>query len=561
MNQTTDASAMFAPIWRRRWLILTVGVLVAAGTYFYYKHQKPTYQATTQIYLAAGSEEQVSSSGNPLASKKSSAPEPTAQAVLINSAIIRSTVRQQLRKERGTRAGRTALAGKVKAKASEKSPFITITSEAKSAVGAALLANLTAQTYAARQNGKYHRAIESAIALARRQVRRIEASAETRAAEATQPAKGSKGAGSAPAKGKGSSASVALQTANLVSKINQLENDLSIVNVRQVNPVKPKAVKQVSASPKRNAIFGFVVGLLLASFVAYAVARLDNRLRSLAEIEAAFETEILTALAAVRRPIVAADGELRPSKQLREALERLHTSLQFGGVQRPDGQGRPRKILFLSANSGDGQSTTIAGLALVQRDAGQASTIVESDLRRPGLSRLLGLAPKPGLAAVLAGQLAPQEALQGVGGRSPQAPATELGAAGGPVAVAHTPVTGSASVLVGEPVGNPQALLSSGAMDETLRILAGFSDYVLIDAPPPLEVSDAMPLLHLADAIVIVARVGQTRESSARRLVQLLARTPSAPVLGVVANAASPKDIEKYGFSTYSGRSWRSRVS
>lgn len=554
---------MFAPIWRRRWLILTVGLLVAIGTYFYYKHQKPTYQAATQIYLGAGAEEQVSLSGSVVTGKKASTPEPSAQAVLINSPIIKSSVRQQLRRERGTRAGRTALAGKVKAKASEKSQFITLTSEAKSAAGAALLANLTAQTYVNRQNGKYHHAIESAIALSRRQVRRIEASEEARAAEAAPATKGAKGSkGATTSKGKGSSAAVALQTANLISKINQLESNLAIVNVRQVNPVKPKAVRQLSASPKRNAIFGFLVGVLLASFLVYALARADSRLRSLAELEAAFGTQILTALPAVRRPIVLEDAEPRPSKQLREPLERLHTTLQFGGATGQDGQGRLRTVLFVSANGGDGQSTVIAGLALVQRDAGQATTIVEADLRQPTMARLLRLEPKPGLPAVLERQLTLQEALQGVGGRSPQAPVPELGAAGGPVAtVAHTPVTGSASVLVGAPVVNPSALLASPAMDETLRALAESSDYVLLDAPPLLEVSDAVPLLHLVDAIVIVARVGQTRESSAGRLVQLLARTPSAPVLGVVANGVSQKDIEKYGFSTQSGRSWRSRLS
>jgi tyrosine-protein kinase len=549
---------MFAPIWRRKWLILAVGILVAVGTYFYYRHQRPSYQATTQIYLSAGAEEQVSLQGA-AGTKKSAQLEPSAQAILINSAIIRVPVRQQLRKAPKTKAVRTALAGKAKAKATEKSQFVTLTAEARAAVGAALLANLTAQTYVTRVNDKYHHAIESAIALTRRQMRRIEASEEARAAETAAAAKGSKGNGSASAKSKGSSTSVALQLANLSSKVNQLEANLGVTTVRQVNPVKPKEVKQLSASPKRNAIFGFVVGLLLASFAAYALARLDNRLRSLAEIETAFEAEILTALAAVRKPIVSDEGQPRPSKQLRESLERLHTSLQFGGVQRPDGQGRPGKILFLSANSGDGQSTAIAGLALVQRDGGQATTIVEADLRHPTQARLLGLESKPGLAAVLAGQLAVPEALQGVGGRAPQAPPAQLGAAGGPLATMQTPLTGSASVLVGEPVANPSALLSSEAMAETLRVIDGFSDYVLIDAPAPLEVGDAMPLLHLADAIILVARVGQTRESSARRLVQLLARTPSAPVLGVVANGVSQKETEKYGFSSPSGRSWRGR--
>lgn len=558
MNETTDASAMFAPIWRRKWLILTVGLIVAVGTYFYYKHQRPSYQATTQIYLAAGAEEQVSLTGV-ATSKRSSQLEPAAQATLINSAIIRSVVRKQLKSGQKTHASRTALTGKAKAKATEKSPFITITTEAHSAVGAAFLANLTAQVYVRRVNDKYHHAIEAAIALTKRQLRRLEADAEARSAEAAAAAKGSKGA--APAKSRSSSASSTLQLADLESKINQLEANLSVVYVRQVNPVKPKEVKQLSSSPKRNAVFGFIVGVLLACFAAYALARVDDRLRSLAEIETAFGTQLLTALPAVRRPILYEAGTPRPSKQLREPLERLHTSLQFGAAQHPGAQGPPRSILFVSANSGDGQSTILADLALVQRDAGASTTIVDANLRHPSQARLLKVDPKPGLPAVLEGQLAPGEALQGVGSRAPQAPVPDLGPAGGPVAtVAHQPVTGSASVLVGGTVANASALLAAPAMDEIVRSLAA-AGYVLVDAPPPLEVSDAMPLLQLVDGIIIIARVGQTRGSSARRLTQLLARTPSAPLLGVVANGASQKDIEKYGFSTPGGRSWRSRLA
>ena len=58
MNDTTDATAILAPIWRRKWMILLVAILVAAGTYLYYKRQPTVYPASTQMYLGAGSEEQ-----------------------------------------------------------------------------------------------------------------------------------------------------------------------------------------------------------------------------------------------------------------------------------------------------------------------------------------------------------------------------------------------------------------------------------------------------------------------------------------------------------------------
>ncbi len=562
MNQTTDASAMFAPIWRRKWLILVVGILVALGTYLYYRHEAhPDYQAITQVYLGAGAEEQTQIGGTgAAATKKSSALEPTAQATLINSSIIKTAVKEQLHKQRKTKAVRTALAGKTKAKATEKSEFIAITAEAHSVHGVALLANLTAQTYVKRQNRKYQRAVEAAMSLTRRQLRRIETSAALRSSEASVAA--AKSSKSSSARSGAPSAAETLQATNLSTKINELEADLGIVSVRQLNPVKPKDVITISSSPERNAIFGFAVGLLLASLLVYALARLDHRLRSLPEIEAAFETEIMTVLRAVRRPIVTEEGQPRPARTLRDPLQRLHTGLQVGNVNRQDGHGRPRTILFVSADAGDGQSTVLADLALVQRDAGETVAIVEADLRRPVLSQLLALSGREGLTDVLEGRLSASEAIQGVGSLPSAGGSEEMQAAARATAtVVEAPATGSASVLTaGTEAANPAALLAGPAMAELLRSLAEEFDYVLIDASGPLEVSDVMPLLRVVDGIIIVARIGQTREISARRLVQLLARTPSAPVLGVVANGASQKDIERFGFSTY-GRGWRRRLS
>jgi receptor protein-tyrosine kinase len=101
----------------------------------------------------------------------------------------------------------------------------------------------------------------------------------------------------------------------------------------------------------------------------------------------------------------------------------------------------------------------------------------------------------------------------------------------------------------GSPAPNPPALLGSPAMGELLRSLTEENDCVLIDAPPPVEVTDCMPLLGQVDAIIVVVRMGHTREPSAQRLAQTLARTASAPVIGVVANCVSRKDIESYGYA------------
>jgi Mrp family chromosome partitioning ATPase len=214
-------------------------------------------------------------------------------------------------------------------------------------------------------------------------------------------------------------------------------------------------------------------------------------------------------------------------------------------------------ILFTSADAGDGKSTLVADLALVQRDAAQRVVIVEANFRRPVQGKLLGVDAAGGLAEVLAGSRSVGDALQRVHPieAAPLAPQQAAASSGLATAVAAPPrTTGSLSLLGGGgEVVNPPALLGNGAMSGLLRSLAADFDYVLIDAPSPLAVSDVMPLLSQVDGIVVVARVGHTRETSAQRLVELLARTAGAPLLGVAANCVSRKESERFGFTASNG--------
>jgi Mrp family chromosome partitioning ATPase/capsular polysaccharide biosynthesis protein len=543
MNETTDATAIFAPIWRRKWLILMVGVLVAAGTYFYYKRQPAHYQATTQVYLAAGSEQQLNEKG----SGKSLSTNAGNQSALINSIVVES-VHKQLRKAKD-HVAKVAAHGKVKAKSAEKSEFVTITAEARTPKAAALLANTVAVAYIKRQHANYQRGVQQAIAIARRQLRRLET---PRVAPAASKGKTGEKEKAAPAN---STANV-IQTANLNSKINQLEAQLAVTGVQQVKPAKPAAAVLLSPKPRKSAIFGFVIGIVLAAIAALGLSRFNRRLRSLADIEAVLQTQIMTALPLVRRPIVHRDGPggskfPSPSKFLLEPLRRFYTTLRLGNMLEQEQQASPRSILFLSADPGDGKSTIIANLALIQREAGERTAVIEADFRRPVQTRLLDLKGPAGLADVLSGNTPIEEAMQTVTATQAEALSGAAPAAGGVATAVEPRSLGAVSVLVGDTaVANPPVLLASAAMTELLRSCTEDFAHVLIDAPSPLEVSDVMPLLSAVDAIVIVARVGHTRENSAQRLQQLLMRTPSAPVLGVVANGVARSDIKKYGISS-----------
>jgi Mrp family chromosome partitioning ATPase len=548
MNETTDASAIFAPLWRRKWLILLVGLLVGVLSYVYYKHRPSVFQSTTQIYLANGSEEQsllASAQGKKTLNERAISD----QAAIVNSNVVSEAVHNLLRAEHA----RVALKGKARAKAAAGSDLVVITAEARNGKAAAKLANTFASVYIKRQHATYLKEVRAAIVATRRELRRVEAQANR-----TRTGARGKGITSAPVSG-----SAALQAATLASRINQFESDLTVSSVAQISPATPKKAELLSPMPKKNAIFGFVLGLLLASIAAYALGRLDRRLRSLTAVEAAFNAPILAALPKVKRPILHEDGQPRVSAPLLEPLRRAHTALPLGSVRVRDEGGAPRVVLVLSADGADGKSTLIAGLALAQRDAGERVAVVEADFRRPVQAKLFGLGGTQGLAHVIEGGVTADEAMELVSSSQPPERATANGspAAGLSTLVQARPGTGSLSVLLcGGPSANPPALLASRATENLLGTLAEEYDSVLIDVPSPLEVSDAMPLLQLADGIVIVGRVGHTRQASAERLLELLERSPSAPVLGVVANGVAAGELNRLGFSPQYGEKGRLRT-
>jgi len=534
MNDTTDAAGILAPLWRRKWVILAVALLVAAGTYLYYKGQTPVYEASTQLYLGSGSEQQnalsTSSSSKGAFSGRSLAD----QVGIINSPIIAQPVRKKLHVE-GDIAGAK---GKVKAQAAGTSDFITIKTEASTVRGAEALANGFAKTYILRQHLNYQRALRAAIANTHAQLRRLEA---------------------APSKGKHASAGAdTIQIVNLNSKLNQLESQLSVNGVQQVAPAKANPLP-LSPKPKSNAIFGFVLGFALACIAVFILSRTDRRQRNLSAVEHTFQTQVLTAIPEVKRPITDVDGVRGPARSLVEPMRRLYTALQIAEApvagapaveQERPGQ-RRRVILFLSAEAGDGKSTVIANLARVQSESGERVVVVEADFRRPVQARLLGVEGSRGLADVLGGRLTTAEAMQQAAGPERQAQVAEVGDGASASTLVAAASAGTLSVLIGGDEGSasPPALLGGEAMGELLRTLPEEYDHVLIDAPPPLEVSDVMPLLPKVDAIVIVARVGHTRDVAADRLMELLSRTPTASVLGVVVNCVQRKDLERSGFA------------
>jgi len=535
MNDTTDAAAILAPLWKRKWVILIVGVLVGAASYFYYKHQPSIYSASTQLNLASGSEEQ-----GLLSNQKGTVAKAAVDnaATIITSSSVAEDAHRLLRAEHANAGGK----GKVRTKTSTTgSDIVTITAEAPGAKHAARLANAYALAYIKRERAAYVRAVKTAIISTHRQLRRIELAASR-------------------SKGKGASSlggTTVIQAASLSSKLNQLESDLTVQGIQQISPAKAASAELVEPLPKTNAIFGFAIGVVLAAFGAFIVERFDHSLRRLSDIEPLLKAPILTALPTARPPITKADGRPAPARSLIEPVRRVHTTLGLRESPTYNG-GEPRVILCTSPGAGDGKSTLVAALALVKRDAGERVAVIEADFRRPVLAKLLDLSGEAGLADVLAGTCTVADVIQTVPLLGTAAGAGSDANAAGGATMLQTRTAGSVSVLVGRASdGNPPPALGDRAFAELLSSMSDDFDCVLIDAPSPLEASDAIPLLGAVGGIILVARLRHTRDVSAERLAELLVLPSTAPVLGIVANDVSNRELTRSGFSTgYSQRRW-----
>jgi capsular exopolysaccharide synthesis family protein len=182
----------------------------------------------------------------------------------------------------------------------------------------------------------------------------------------------------------------------------------------------------------------------------------------------------------------------------------------------------PQVILLTSAHPGDGKTVTTLNLAITLAQNGRKVVVVDADVRRGRCHALLRKKNHPGLTTVLAGEVPVQQALQ------------------------ETTVPGLSFLPRGVAAPSSPFSLGSPKVKELVDTLRQHFEFVLIDSPPAIAVSDAVLLARLCDGVLLVVHGQRTTEDSVRRLVAEL-ETVRAPILGVVLNGVdfdSPEYVE-----------------
>lgn len=286
-----------------------------------------------------------------------------------------------------------------------------------------------------------------------------------------------------------------------------------------VTVVRPADLPRTPVSPRvpLNLGLGLVVGVGLGIGLAVLREALDTSVKTREDLQALTGSGALGVIGYDRRaktnPLITQLDSRSPRS---EAFRGLRTNLRFVDVDAP-----PKVVVLTSCVSAEGKSTTTCNLGLTMASAGMRTIVVEADLRSPSVADYMGLEGAVGLTDVLSGGARLDDVLQQWG---------------------DLPLQVLAS---GELPPNPSELLSSAQMVDLLAQLRKRADFVLVDTPPVIPVTDAAVLARECDGAILVVRYGRADKELVRRAMDSLDKVGTR-LLGTVLTMTPMKGKQGY---------------
>jgi len=295
--------------------------------------------------------------------------------------------------------------------------------------------------------------------------------------------------------------------------------DTSRIIARALPPTAAIPTNQTSAWAT-----ALVAAMLAAIVLVFVRDSVDDRLTKVEDVQKLTDRPVLVhvpQIIDVRLPLISLLPSHSPAG---EAYRSLRFSLRLAMAQNPF-----KKLLVTSPSEGEGKTVTAVNLSIALALEGWKVILVDGDLRRPNVHRLLELKNDTGLSEVLGGLIPLEMALRGTG-------------------VANLRVLTS-----GPTPHNPSELLGGPGFEELANELTGMADVVIFDSPPCLPVTDPLLIGEQAGAVILVVQAGQTRKEAIRQALGHLSRV-NASLLGLVINKVS-RGQGYYGYHTYYGYS------
>ncbi|ELS31620.1 MULTISPECIES: GumC family protein [Pseudanabaena] len=285
-------------------------------------------------------------------------------------------------------------------------------------------------------------------------------------------------------------------------------------------PVRPS-----SPDIERSLFISAIAGLGLGVLIALLLDRLDQRIREVEEVREIIDVPLLASIpmteVASLAPLLS-QGILPTSSYyaFKEALSSLALNLRYLGTDN-----MMKVIAFTSSVPSEGKSTLTYNLAMILSSLGYRILLVDADLRKPTVHKLARLSNKFGLSTALATPSPWQELTQVVDEK------------------------GNLHILTsGSIPPNPMLLLESVKMTALVQEWRQEYDYVLVDTPPVIGITDAQCLTSKVDTFILVAAINRSTRSGISRALEVLA-SARANVSGLLINMIGSSDSEyHYGY-------------
>ena len=324
-------------------------------------------------------------------------------------------------------------------------------------------------------------------------------------------------------------------------KLQALEFLLDEPFLRVVPLEFPSRGVQVAPKLTDNVLFGSVLGLLMGLGLAFLWERSHRTFRSPEEISRTLGMPVIAHIPPLTK-LKRRDGSMidksivafhKPHSRLSESYRSIRTPLLFQSERHG-----LRVLQVTSPNPSDGKSTLTANLAVTLARSGKRVLLVDADFRRPKVGKLFDLENVTGFADVIVGEATLKEAIQTL-----------------------EEVPGLDVLTTGSDPGNVTELVLSERFSTAMRRFREHYDFVLVDSPPVLAVTDASALAAKVDAVLLVLRITKRTRAEASRAMKTL-QMVGARFVGAVVNHKGGKgekmrakfaSYSNYDYSGYSG--------
>lgn len=210
-----------------------------------------------------------------------------------------------------------------------------------------------------------------------------------------------------------------------------------------------------------------------------------------------------------------------PKSPISEAYRVLRTNIQYTSIDKP-----LKTLTITSSGPGEGKTTTTINTAITFVQAGNRVLVVDGDLRKPKVHKLMGLENQNGLTNILASKNHYSNYIK------------------------KSKIEGLDIITCGAIPPNPSELLASNQMKNLINELREDYDLVLIDAPPVGNVTDAAIISTIVDGTILVAASGTVEVDAVKRAKELLQKV-NANIIGVVLNKLDKNSKGNYYYYYY----------